>query len=223
MIYKRGNSLWYKFRWMSEKADGTTRCVVVRRRARVKTRKDAKSIENEHRRALSMGLVHPRDPWPKPFANGPPTLRAFAKEFLQHAKSQTRQGTHGFYSGCLNRLLTFAAIADASLDTITGDVVSRYARHRQEVARNSVVTVNGDLRTLRRVLHLAVDWGRIPYSPAIHEIPQPKGRERVISFAEEAHYLAKASVNLRDAAILQWIPGCVRTASYSCSSGPTWT
>jgi len=36
--------------------------------------------------------------------------------------------------------------------------VSRYARHRQEVPENSVVTVNGDLRTLRRILHLAVEW-----------------------------------------------------------------
>jgi len=25
----------------------------------------------------------------------------------------------------------------------------------------SVITVNGDLRTLRRVLHLAVEWGRM--------------------------------------------------------------
>ena len=38
--------------------------------------------------------------------------------------------------------------------------------------------------------------------PAIHELPQPKGRDRVLSFTEEALYLAKASDNLRDATIL---------------------
>ena len=65
----------------------------------------------------------------------------------------------------LERVLNFASIADATLDAITGDLVSRYARHRQEVAKNSVVTVNGDLRTIRRVLHLAVDWGSRPMRP----------------------------------------------------------
>jgi integrase len=103
---------------------------------------------------------------------------------------------------CLERLLTFAAIADVPLDAITGETVSRYARHRQEVPENSVVTVNGDLRTLRRILHLAVEWGRLDRGPTIHELPQSKGRDRVLSFAEEAKYLAKASENLRDAAIL---------------------
>ena len=101
-------------------------------------------------------------------------FRAFAKEFLQYAKTHTKPGTHTFYSVCLERLLTFAAIADAPLDAITGETVSRYARHRQEVPENSVVTVNGDLRTLRRVLHLAVEWGKLDRAPAIHELPQPR-------------------------------------------------
>lgn len=52
------------------------------------------------------------------------------------------------------------------------------------------------------MLHLAVEWGKLDRAPAIHELPQPQGRERVLSFTEEALYLAKASENLRDAAIL---------------------
>ena len=104
-----------------------------------------------------------------------PIFRAFAKEFLQYAKTHTKPGTHTFYSVCLDRLLTFAAIADAPLNAITGEMVSRYARHRQEVPENSVVTVNGDLRTLRRVLHLAVEWGKLDRAPAIHELPQAQG------------------------------------------------
>lgn len=64
------------------------------------------------------------------------------------------------------------------------------------------MTVNGDLRTLRRVLKIAVDWCRLKNAPSIHELPQPKGRDRVLSFAEEARYLAHASENLRDATIL---------------------
>ena len=202
MIYKRGKSFWYKFRWCVKHEDGTRENFMIRRPAKVRNRKDAGEVEREHRRALSLGQIHSNDPWPKPAASAPPEFRAFAKGFLQYAKTHTKQGTFTFYDVALNRLLTFAAIADAPLDVITGETVSRYARHRQEVAENSVVTVNGDLRTLRRVLHLAEEWGKLDRAPAIHELPQPQGRDRVVSFAEEAHYLAKASENLRDAAIL---------------------
>jgi integrase len=202
MVYKRGNSLWYKFRWSVKREDGTKEEFMIRRPAKVRNRKDAGDVEREHRRALSLGQVHPNDPWPKPAASAPPVFRAFAKEFLQYAKTHTKPGTHTFYDVCLNRLLTFAAIADVPLDAITGDVVSRYARYRQEVPKNSVVTVNGDLRTLRRVFSIAAEWGKLDRAPVIHELPQSQGRDRVLSFKEEAKYLAKASENLRDATIL---------------------
>jgi integrase len=202
MIYKRGNSLWYKFRFAIKTADGSKENFMIRRRANVRNRKDAKDVEREHRRALSLGQLHPNDPWPKPTTSAPPIFRAFSKEFLKFAETNTKPGSHTFYKVCMDRLLTFAAIADAPLDAITGDVVSRYARHRQEVAKNSVVTVNGDLRTLRRALRLAEEWGRLDRAPILHEMPQAQGRERVLSFKEEGLYLAKASANLRDAAIL---------------------
>ena len=202
MLYKRGKVYWYNFRWSIKQADGTVESFRIRQSAKTQNKNTAKDVEEEHRRALRLGEIHPNDPWPKAATIGPPIFRAFAKEFLQYAKTNTKPGTHTFYSVCLDRLLTFAAIADAPLDAITGETVSRYARHRQEVPENSVVTVNGDLRTLRRILHLAVEWGRLDRVPTIHELPQSKGRDRVLSFAEEAKYLAKASDNLRDAAIL---------------------
>jgi len=202
MLYKRGKVYWYNFRWSIKQADGTVESFRIRQTAKTQNRNAAKGVEEEHRRALRLGEIHPNDPWPKAATIGPPIFRAFAREFLQYVKTNTKPGTHTFYSVCLDRLLTFAAIADAPLDAITGETVSRYARHRQEVPENSVVTVNGDLRTLRRILHLAVEWGRLDRVPTIHELPQSKGRDRVLSFAEEAKYLAKASENLRDAAIL---------------------
>jgi len=202
MIYKRGKSLWYKFRWNVKHEDGTKEDFMIRRPARVRNRNDAKDVEREHRRALSLGQVHPNDPWPKAAVSAPPVFRAFAKEFLQYAKTHTKPGTHKFYDDCIERLSAFAAIADSPVDAITGDLASKYARHRQEVAKNSVVTVNGDLPTLRRVLKVAVEWGKVSHATTIHELPQPQGRDRVLSFTEEALYLAKASENLRDATIL---------------------
>jgi hypothetical protein len=185
MIYRRGKVYWYNFRWSLKSEDGTVESFRIRQSAKTRKRKDAEDTENEHRRALRLGEIHPNDPWPKPATSAPPIFRAFAKEFLQYAKTHTKPGTHTFYSVCLERLLAFAAIADAPLDAITGETVSRYARHRQEVPENAVVTVNGDLRTLRRVLHLAVEWGKLDRAPAIHELPQPQGRDRVVSFAPE--------------------------------------
>jgi integrase len=49
---------------------------------------------------------------------------------------------------------------------------------------------------------VAHEWGLIPQAPTIHELPGGKGRDRVISFAEEAKYLSVASRTLRDAATL---------------------
>ncbi len=223
MLYKRGKTYWYNFRWSLRDADGTTENFRIVKSARTQNKQDAKDAEDEHRRALRLGEIHPRDPWPKLTAIAPPIFRAFAKEFLQYAKTHTKPGTHTFYDGCLERLLAFAAIADAPLNAITGDLASKYARHRQEVAENSIVTVNGDLRTLRRILKVAVEWGKLVHAPAVHELPQPKGRDRVLSFREEALYLAKASGNLRDATILAVDTGCVPTANCSRCCGPMWT
>ena len=202
MIYKRGKSYWYNFRWTITNANGTKESFRIVKSARATNRDDAKDAEDEHRRALRLGEIHPRDPWPQPITTAPPIFRAFTKEFLQYARTHTKPGTVTFYEGCLERLQGFAPIADAPLDAITGDQASKYARHRQEVAKNSIVTVNGDLRTLRRVLKVAMDWGRLTNAPSIHELPQPRGRDRVLGFKEEAQYLAHASDNLRDATIL---------------------
>jgi integrase len=123
---------------------------------------------------------------------------------LKDAQHQVKPGTRDFYEGCLGRLLAFAAIADKPLDAITGDTVSRYVSYRIEVAKNSSVTVNNDLRTLRRIMNLAVEWGKLDRAnvPVIHGLPEGEGRDRVLNFKEEALYLNAASPNLRDAAII---------------------
>ncbi len=204
MLIKRGKSWTYNFRWTIKNQDGTNESFRIRQSAKTHKRKDAEDAENEHRRALRLGEIHPLDPWPKPeaAASAAPLFRNFSKEFLAQIKAHKKESTHTFYDTCLNRILTFASIADATLDKITSETVSRYIRYRTEIAKNSLTTVNCDVRTLRAVLNLAEEWGRIDKAPTLHENGDAKGRDRVLGFEEEQLYLAKASQNLRDAAIL---------------------
>ena len=205
MTYKRGGVYWYKFRWTVKLQGGTKESHLVRKSARTSNVKRAREVEEEHRRALRLGTIHPADPWPKPTPQTPqvPTLREFAKQFLSYVSVQKKSGTARFYEVCANRVLRFSPLADALLSEITGEAVSKYAYWRRSTSPgDSVLTVNGELRTLRRMLNLAHEWGLLSQTPSIHELPGGKGRDRVIGFAEEARYLAAASHTVRDAAIM---------------------
>lgn len=205
MTYKRGGVYWYKFRWTLKQQDGTSENYLVRKSARTGNVKRAREVEEEHRRAMRLGLVHPAEPWPKtkPQMLEIPTLRDFTKQFIAYVTVQKRPGTTRFYEVCSNRVLRFPALADALISQITGEAVSKYAHWRRSTSpEDSVLTVNGELRTLRRMLNLAQEWGLLAQTPRIHELPGGKGRERVIGFSEEAQYLTAASRTVRDAAIL---------------------
>jgi integrase len=205
MTYKRGGVYWYKFRWTLKLKDGARENYLLRKSARTSNLKRAREAEEEHRRALRLGLVHPTEPWPKPKTQTPqvPTLRAFTKQFLAYVTVQRKPGTARFYKVCANKVLCFSMLADSLLSEITGEVVSKYAHWRKSTSpENSVLTINGELRTLRRMLNLAQEWGLVSQTPNIHELPGGKGRDRVISFAEEAQYLAAASRTVLDAAIM---------------------
>ena len=205
MLYKRGGVYWYKFHWTIKVEDGTRENFLIRKSARTGSKKRAGEVEDEHRRALRLGQIHPADPWPAPKPRTPqvPTLREFSRQMLSFVKVQKKSGTYRFYNVCTNRLLRFPNLADVLLSEITSELVSKYAEWRRNTSPNeSVVTLNGELRTLRRMLNLAHEWGLILHIPSIHELPGGKGRERVISFGEEVVYLAKASQTLRDAAML---------------------
>jgi integrase len=204
-IYKRGEVYWYKFRWTVKRKGQPGENYLIRKSARTSNLKRAREVEDEHRRALRLGIVHPAEPWPKVTAPSVtiPTLREFTKQFLAYVEVQKKPGTHRFYEVCSNRLLNFSALADVLLSAITGEAVSKYAHWRRSNSpKESVLTLNGELRTLRRMLNLAQEWGWVSQAPVIHELPGGKGRERVISFAEELKYLAASSRTVHDAAML---------------------
>lgn len=202
MIYRRGRVCWYRFKWSVKHPDGTREQFLIQRSARTGNKRNAGDVQEEHRRALRLGEVHPLDPWPKVSASAPPSLRTFAERFKQYVSAHTKKGTPRFYKECLVRLTAYPALADAVLSDISSELVGKYAQYRLAVAENSAVTTNGDIRTLRRLLNLACEWGVIPVAPKVHELPSEARRERVISHKEESAYLATASPTLRDIAIL---------------------
>jgi hypothetical protein len=71
MLYKRGGVYWYKFRWTVKGQDGTREKYLIRKSARTASLKRARDVEEEHRRALRLGTIHPADPWPAPKPQAP--------------------------------------------------------------------------------------------------------------------------------------------------------
>lgn len=202
MIIKRGSVYWYKFKHTVKYADGSRKQFVVYRSSKCTDKKRAVAVVGAHLHAVRTGLVHPRDPWPPVAAPAPVTLRDFTPRFRGQIQTHTKESTVRFYGECLDRILTHIPLADCDLSKITGEVVSGYVQRRRHLANNSVNTINGDLRTLRRMLRLAEEWGFLPRAPRIHELSETSGRTRVITIKEEAAYLAAAPATLRDAAIL---------------------
>ena len=201
-LYKHGKTYHYRFMWTVKSEDGA-KSYVIRRSAHTGSKRQAEGVGEEHRRALRLGLIHPLDGWPKLLAAEVPRVREFAKRFLDHAGLHTKPGTARFYGGCLKRVLSFIPLADAVLTDVTGEMIGKYTSwRRSQAAGNSLAAVNAELRTLRRLFNLAEEWAVIPKSPAIHELPGQKGRERVVGFREEAAYLAAASETVRDVSIL---------------------
>ena len=95
MIYKRGGVHWYKFHWTVKRTDGTRESFLIRKSARTGNKKKAGEVEDEHRRALRLGQIHPADPWPTPKPQAPqvPTMREFQKRFLEYVEAQKKPGT----------------------------------------------------------------------------------------------------------------------------------
>lgn len=195
MIYQRGQTYWYKFHW-TLKQPGVSQSFLVRRSARTKIAAEAEEVEHEHRRAVRLGEVHPLDPWPKPPNPVAPLLRDFAQRFLEFVRAHVKETTLVFYQGCVSRLGAFPELSGSQISKITPELVTRYAVHRSGQG-TGVCAINGDLRTLRRMLKLALEWEVIVRRPVIHELSGANIRNRVLSFTEEENYLQAAGPNLR--------------------------
>lgn len=201
MIYKPKNSRFYfaKFRWKGQ---------LIRKSTRATNAKDAHSIEGKLRSELARGN------WGILEKKPAPTLKDFIEhDFLPHVDVQfkAKVRTAQYYHEGAARLLA-SDIATTRLDEIT-DQGARQFEARWELLSPS--TINCALRTLRRALNLAAEWGRTDRRVRIQLARGERQRDRVVTNDEFRLYLEKCSPVWRDAAKILYGEGLRPSECYS--------
>ena len=148
----------------------------------------ARQMEAAHRTALAKGEAGFRE------KKSIPTLTEFiGRDFMPWvtATFRAKPNTFVWYRGGARRLCEFEPIASARLDQIAGEIVAAYIAHRQVKGLN-VTSINRELQILRRILRLALEWGRVERAVKVKMLPGEPRRERVLTLEEEARYLCSA-------------------------------
>jgi hypothetical protein len=88
-------------------------------------------------------------------------LRNFSTRFLEYARLHVKESSFAFYAAAVSRFLAFADLANIQISKIKPEVIAHFASTRKAQGAG-VSAINGDLRTLRRLLRLAFEWELIP-------------------------------------------------------------
>ena len=177
-VYKRGRVWWYRFVWNGES---------IRESTKQANKRIAQQIESAHKTSLAKGEVGIRDKKPVP------VLGTFMEQdflpFVRTTKA-SKPNTIRFYENSVANLKAYSKLAGLRLDEITAEHITGFVAHRQTV-KVQISTMNADLVALRRVFHLAVEWGRVStVLPRVRMLPGENRRERVLTPKEEQQYLA---------------------------------
>ena len=147
-------------------------------------------MEATHKTSLAKGEVGLRD---RKLA---PTLADFAeKDFLPFVRSTSagKPRTVSFYENTAKNIIGFAKLANLRMDAINADVLAEFGARRREAGMETS-TINRDLATVRRMFHLAQEWGRVAtVLPKVKMLAGEKQRERVLTHEEEQRYMDAAT------------------------------
>jgi integrase len=115
------------------------------------------------------------------------------REALATSRPSAKRQTWLYYRNGVRRLKGCAPPVPLLLDDAKlGEKVFGYVAHRQAKGLQ-IASINRELQVLRRLLHLAVEWGFVEQAPKIKMLSGEQHREFVLSQEEEAKYLAVAS------------------------------
>ncbi|HXX13948.1 MAG TPA: tyrosine-type recombinase/integrase [Candidatus Eremiobacteraceae bacterium] len=181
MIYKRGNTYWYKFMWHGK---------LIRESTKQGNDKVARQMESAHRTALAKGEVGIREKKPVPILSDfiEKRIEPWAKGTFEKSSPKTWRD---YYRVGLLAIKNYKPLANMKLDEITSETVADFAAYRQSLGLQ-VSTVNSSLQVLRRTLRLAVEWGTTKSAPIVKMLPGERHRERVVTLQEESKYLYTA-------------------------------
>ena len=180
-IFKRGRIYWYHFVFNGQHIQESTK----QGNPRV-----ARQMEAAHRTALAKGEVGFRERKPVP------TLKDFITDRVEPWAKATFETNSPdtyvrWYRSGFRAICGYAPLATCRLNEITSEHFADFAGHRQAEKR-AVSTVNSNLRVLRRVMGLAVEWGLITSAPRMKLLRGERSRDRVVSREEEQRYLLVA-------------------------------
>jgi len=181
-VYKQQKSKywWYKFTWNGD---------LIRESTKQTNRRVAEQMEAAHRTALAKGEVGIRE------KKQVPTLKQFSEDdFLPFVRATfaAKVKTQKYYEYGVKALLSFDRLASARLDLITTETIGSFIALRKG-AGVQISSINRELQALRRMFHLAQEWGKAEKAlPSVRMIPGENHRERVLTAEEESLYFAGA-------------------------------
>jgi integrase len=186
MTYKPKNSRYYfaKFVWKGQ---------LIRKSTRATDKKTARTIEGTMRAELAHGNRGILEKKPAP------TLMEFLKEdFEPFIKTEHKSKPHtlDYYQQGVAKLKA-SDLADLRLGQITSQHINAYIAQHGHFEES---TINRDLRTLRRALNLAVNWGKLDRAPKVALAKGENRRERVLTDFEAERDLATCPQPWKDIA-----------------------
>ena len=201
MIYKPKGRRYYmvKFMWRGQ---------LIRKSTRATTKKAASRIQDKIRVELALGNWDVLEPKPTP------TLAEFLrKDFLPFTESKCAQkpATVRYYAVGARSLLS-SDLATMAINEITDQHAGQYAARHGHLSPS---TVNCGLRTLRRALYLAAEWGKLNRKPKITLAKGERQRDRVLTDVEIELYLEACEQPWRDAAIIMLGTGMRPSEAFS--------
>jgi len=175
-VYRRGRVWWYRFTWNAQP---------IRESTKQTNKRVAEQMEAAHKTALAKGEVGIREKRPAP------TIAEFVEaDFLPHVRSRFAETptTLAYYEVQVSHLISYAALANAPVDAVPPAVISGFVA-KWRFAEYAVSSTNRALQVLRRILRLAVEWGKSERAaPRVSLLPGERRRERVLNHTEEAAY-----------------------------------
>ncbi len=188
MIYKPTGRKYFKVKFHFQGQ-------LIHKATRAKTKSDARTIEATIRSELARGN------WGILEMKPSPKLGEFLKkDFLPFTRTRFagKVKSRQYYEYGSARLQE-SALAELKLDEVTGQHATQFAARNSKLSPS---TVNCGLRTLRRALSLAVEWGKLDRMPRIPLAKGERQRERVLTDAEIKLYLENCRQPWEDAAAL---------------------